>query len=270
MALTIEGRSLTEAHRLAQGEIAAETVRDVSSVWRSRLDLRRIEATFPAFFAESLDVLDRDHFRSAALSSAYLEAFHEAEGVATVPLDLQVAGDLAREQALSSLFWTGPAYYRGAVSKGVPVAKAEDVALSQAAKAALRLSLQGGRATVSGTVRRSGSIRGIARVTDGQPCSFCAMLASRGAVYKSDSFTGSDARFKNSRDGVSSVVKVHDGCGCQPEPVYARDGYKAPGRSDEFLDVWKSIPGGLSPADQRRAFRGLYETGKVPKKYLDA
>lgn len=255
MALTAEGRALTEAHRLAQVDLAEGTIRDVSRAWDGLLDLRRIESTFPAYFEASLAVLDRDHFRSTALSTAYLEAFHEAEGVATRPLEVQEASALAREQALSSLFWTGPAYYRAAVARDVPVAKAADVALSGSLKAAMRLSLQGGRETITSTVDSSRVIEGIARVTDGKPCSFCALLASRGAVYKSEE----TARFR-----------PHDGCGCQPEPVYRRKGYLPPGRSKEFADLYKQIPGGLSPADSRRAFRGLYETGKVPDKYLSA
>lgn len=255
MALTAEGRSLTEAHRLAQVDLADETIRDVTTAWKALLDPRRIEESFPAYFETSLAVLDRDHFRSSALSSAYLEAFHEAEGFGTRPLDLRTASGLAEEQALRSLFFTGPAQVRTGVSKfGLTVEASADKALPKTLKAAKRLSLQGGRVTITDTVQATGSIEGVARVTDGDPCHFCAMLAGRGAVYKSEETAG---------------FEPHDGCGCQPEPVYATgSNYKLPGRGQDFQDLYREIPGGLSAADSRRAFRGLYERGAVPDKYL--
>lgn len=254
MALTAEGTSITEAHRLAQIDLADDTIRDVTEAWKGLLDPRRIESTFPDYFTTSLAVLDRDHFRSTALSSAYLEAFHAAEGVTTKPLDVRQASGLAEEQAMRSLFYTGPAALRSYVAKGDTLERAEGKALAGTLAAAKRLSLQGGRYTVTDSIQANGSITGVARVTDGEPCYFCAMLASRGAVYKSEE---------------TASFKPHDGCGCQPEPVYGRgDDYRLPGRAQEFKSLYREVPGGLSAADTRRAFRGLYERGAVPDKYL--
>lgn len=265
MALTTEGTQITEAHRLAQVGISEETERDVETAFRSLLDPRRIESTFPLYFEAAAAVLDRDHERSKAVSAAYLDAFHQAEAKRTEPLDLRIAERLSREQALSSLFWTGPAQIRKGISRqGRTATQAAEVAVATTRGASKRLALQGGRYTVRDTVQATTGIKGYARVTDADPCSFCAMLASRGADYKRGSFQNSNARFT----GFGSA-KVHDGCGCQMEPVYGRgDDYKSPGRSKEFEDLWSEIPPGLSPGDQRRAFRGLYERGAVPDKYL--
>lgn len=255
MAVTAEGRELTEAHRIAQIDLGEDTIRDVEAAWKLLLDPKRIEATFPDYFETAFAVLDRDHVKSSALASTYLEAFHSAEGFETKPLDLRHANDLAVEQAMNSLFFTGPVQIRYGVSKmGRTVDHAAEVALSQALRASKRLSLQGGRKTITRTSQATRAIKGVARVTDASPCYFCAMLASRGAVYKSEQ---------------TASFNPHDGCGCEPEPVYSKKDYMVPGRAQEFSDMWRQIPGGLSPANSRRAFRGLYETGSVPAKYLN-
>ena len=62
----------------------------------------------------------------------------------------------------------------------------------------------------------------MARVTDGAPCAFCAMLAGRGAVYHSTE--------------TASVPRARR-CGCGSELVYGDD-YKIPGRAQEFADLY--------------------------------
>lgn len=253
MAVTELGRELTEAHRLAQVEISAETQREILEVFQGMLDPVRLDATFPAYARAATAVLDRDHRRSTALATAYLEAFREAEG-ATRPFEVRQAQALAQEQALTSLLVTGPVEIKRATRQtGGDLEKATERGLVSTLGAVKRLALQGSRDTIVQSIQADPEAEGVARVTDGSPCSFCAMLAGRGAVYKSDATASFDP---------------HDSCGCQPEAVYRRKGYLPPGRGKEFSNLWKEIPPGLSPADQRRAFRGLYETGRVPKKFL--
>lgn len=72
------------------------------------------------------------------------------------------------------------------------------------------------------TIEKSKVIVGYRRVTSDSPCAFCAMLASRGPVYHSETsaeIVGS-GRIRGSRDVGSAY---HDNCHCVAEPVYSTD-----------------------------------------------
>lgn len=79
------------------------------------------------------------------------------------------------------------------------------------------------------------------RVTDGDPCGFCAMLASRGPVYRSAGKAGDGNRY-------------HGRCGCTVEPF------------DGDPDDWEP-----TPEEQRYidAYRESYETGIAPGKLTE-
>lgn len=69
---------------------------------------------------------------------------------------------------------------------------------------AVREVFRNARNTVVSYTRSDSRAVGYARVTDGDPCRFCAMLATRGPIYS-----------QNSVDFPS-----HSKCGCSGEPVY--------------------------------------------------
>lgn len=242
MALTAEGAALTEAHRLAQVRLSATAVRDFLAVWRL-LDPAALDSSFPDYARAAQVVIEARREQSVALSSAYLSAFREAEGVpSSVPLTIARAAELERERLLTALLVTGPVEIKRATRTGKPPERAAERGLVASAGAAKRLVLDGGRETLAETVRRDPAARGVARVTDGSPCSFCAMLASRGAVYAED----------------TAAFRAHDACGCTAEPVYGED-YSLPGRAQEFADLWTASTKGLTGNAARRAFRRAYE-----------
>lgn len=100
--------------------------------------------------------------------------------------------------------------------------------LKNSAGAAIRQSMNGGRNAVDHVMQFDRKVIGYARVTDSDPCYFCALLASRGAVFGKGSFVKSDAKYTANSDapdlpdGYSDVAKVHDHCKCQLRPVYAK------------------------------------------------
>jgi len=71
-------------------------------------------------------------------------------------------------------------------------------------------------------------VLGYARFTDSAPCHFCALLASRGAVYGKHSFVGSHTGFKANDEASDvpadyvDVARVHNNCKCTLRPVYAK------------------------------------------------
>lgn len=80
-----------------------------------------------------------------------------------------------------------------------------------------RLAVQGGRETTVEAVQRDRQARGWARETRGGCCYFCAMLATRGAIYKSDQTAGRSA---NEKFVGAGEFKFHNNCHCIAVPVF--------------------------------------------------
>lgn len=131
----------------------------------------------------------------------------------------------------------------------------EDLALvvQEATAIAERHALNTGRATIIGATLADREATGWARGLEPGACSFCAMLALRGAVYKRRSFESSNARF----EGGGYSIKVHNHCRCHPVPVFGK--YEPPADVRAYEQVWKTSTKGLSGADARKAFRAALE-----------
>lgn len=122
-----------------------------------------------------------------------------------------------------------------------------------AAQAADREALRSGRDLMDRATRSDKRVLGWARVTDGNPCAFCAMLAARGAVYKSRA-TAEVARSDTPPVDPMDLSRYHNGCHCQMVPVYDRADFLTP-ESRRLSEEWRETTRGLSGADARRAWR---------------
>lgn len=132
------------------------------------------------------------------------------------------------------------------------------------AGAAVRESLNGARGVTNNVMRVDRRIKGFARVTDSNPCPFCALLAARGAVYGKGAFYKSDPKYKAHPDAVrevpdkwTNIAKVHDNCRCMLRPVYRTEsGFDA--AATHYKDLWESddmkaaTKGPLSGPERRR------------------
>lgn len=139
-------------------------------------------------------------------------------------------------------------------------AKAETV--KKVTAATIRHAQAGGRETIHRAAEDDPVALGFVRVTDGDPCHFCAMLASRGLRYrafKEDSFDLSNRRFNGDGD-----AKVHDKCGCSLKPVYT-DNDPLVKATEKYADLWSrwGAGGGRDAALRfRRGYEHLQETGE--------
>lgn len=102
-------------------------------------------------------------------------------------------------------------------------------ALVRSSGTAVREAVNGSRNVVDNVRKVDRRLIGYARVTDSDPCYFCALLASRGAVYTRQSFLDVDQKFtpnpngaKNLPEDFSDVAKVHNNCKCTLRPVYSK------------------------------------------------
>lgn len=230
-------------------------------------DFRRLEVPDADPFPEIIfiDTLSaeraaRKAAREAAPSVKRNPAAPRSQTTVQLPVDrsgLVIDWGARRGAVQASLEITGPINIKAKAARGKPLEIAAREALVQASGAAMRHVLDGGRQTNITAMRNDSRMIGWVRVTDGNPCSFCAMLASRGVSwgpYGAQSFDKSDARFIG-----GGQFKVHDHCGCTLEAVYSRAS-ALPGNSKEMRDLWNAnIRGKYSGDDALRAWRRLYE-----------
>lgn len=238
MTLTATAVRLTETHRRAQLAVRAALVADVLRLWGvfDPDDIggswARLEPAFLALIAAYGNV-------SAGLAAGYYEEFRAAEGIAGLATP-RIAPLASADEVIGTLRLLGPANARRLVAAGR--ADAATVTFTNVAGETSRQVLNRGRNTLEGSVAADRKALGWARVTDSSPCSFCAMLASRGPVY--------------SKKG--GTFRSHGHCGCSLEPVYDRD-QPWPGRAEEFRRQWNETVGSKSGAEARNTFRRAFE-----------
>lgn len=286
MAHTVEGAEATEQHRLAQVALTAYVVSNVREAFTAEVDADDISGSFAGFVRRVLPLLLRSRRASRRLSEDYLRAFREAELQAVVkrkklrppagdPLSVPTSrlrdaleapadgGDLSRvlppaDEVTRQLYVNGAAVVKRRIKDGKPVDEALRVGETVVASTAAKMVGDGGRAVIEDEVtnRRNGAI-GYCRVPDADPCPFCAMLASRGAVYRSDAFVESNGIFAG--DGK---FKVHNGCDCTMEPVYGRRVTDLPAGVDKLAKEWADIASGRD--DPFAYWRRFKESGTLP------
>ncbi|USH44928.1 hypothetical protein SEA_GREENWEASEL_10 [Streptomyces phage GreenWeasel] len=159
----------------------------------------------------------------------------EAEAEARVILEALGPANLERKTAALD-----------AAKPAADVDKAREEAHQQAgarqAATAERLVMNGGRSAVWSHMAKDRRVIGYIRLSrSGSPCGWCAMLISRGPVYKSQA-TAAYA------DGDA----YHDNCHCYAEPVYSLAQYKGSSASSlyelnrRYEELWPKVTKGLS------------------------
>lgn len=253
MPLTESGGALTTAHSVAQAALAAQVAAAMRTTW-DLLDPTNISESVERWLAATVPVVMEGRQRSSALAGAYLTAFAAAEIGAEVAAPVAASGAATVQQVTTSLRVTGPTGILARSSTGMPVARSSQLSLQGVMGSSARQTLSGGRETLHAAIDGDGRIVGYARVLRGtRNCAFCAMLASRGPMYKSEG---------NARD-VRAIAgnKYHDDCDCEPEPVFSRSGYRSPNDADrqaQLEDLWAASTLGYSGKDARNAFARAY------------
>jgi hypothetical protein len=240
---------LAEQHRQQQNRIAAAVAKAVRDAMLQRLSIADLDGTFPAYAVDAVRAITLGRVASARASAAYYAAARADAGF-TDSFDVQQVVGMPLEQLLASLQVTGPVVVKSAIARGEAPVRAMASAQAATLGAAKRHTLNAGRDTQFATAATDHRARRWARVTDGDPCAFCAMLASRGAVYLTTETAGKGQHW-------------HDRCGCQPVMVFEGQ-TDWPGRamSEQLQDLWDSTPGGLSQF--RAAYEQAYPVGSGP------
>lgn len=245
---------LNRQHEVDQETVANNLILALYPLWRI-MDFEELDESSQWWLAATLPQIRTAYLQSQTLAAAHaanvrFATLPTAEPIPlrTNPVELPLGvrhdhfelpgfgsdslGDVveldfpAMDDVATSLMIEGP----WAIKRKMPVDEktAMDAALVNTSGAAVRQSLKGARNVTHNVLKFDRKVLGYARFTDSDPCYFCAILASRGAVYSRDSFVDSDAHFRANPDATDvpsdfvKVSRVHNNCKCTLRPVYAK------------------------------------------------
>lgn len=237
---------LTRQHRRVQLALRAATLRDLLRLWPA-FDVENIPGTWPAFERALVLLIQARGPISSGLASRYFREHRAAAGVVGTPPPPHSTP--TEEQVVTGLRVAGPLNAGTQLAKGRAAGEVAKATLVNVAGTVGMYALDYGRDTLMNAVNEDEKALGWGRMTSGDPCAFCAMLASRGPVYGSSE---------------TASFEAHRSCACLPEPMWSED-QEWSGQAREFRAIWdrateglKSFEGG-TPADQLRAFRRVFE-----------
>lgn len=193
--------ALTLAHYRAQLAVRAKILARVVALW-PMFDITDIDRSWKALQQALTANVWLGHRQSSDVAGGYYQALRITEGVrGTAPITFAAAPSV---EYLDRVFtYTGLIVPKKLVAAGR--ADAAEQTLTHVLGTVGRLTLNGGRDTLLETIKADPRSRGYQRVTSGRACSFCSMLADRGAVYGEE----------------SADFAAHDHCSCSAEPVFA-------------------------------------------------
>lgn len=201
MSPSAAARALTVEHRTHLVALRATAVSDLLRLWP--LWDPRARSSWDDFAGLAGTMVQARNADAAGLAAGYYERFRAAEGIRGKPTP-RLADPLPEEQVAAALSSTGLASTYRAVGAGFPYAAAREQGFAAAAGAVGRLVLMGSRQTIKASTDADPRSNTWARVTSGNACAFCELLAARGPVY---SETGVD-------------FEAHDHCVCSAEPYF--------------------------------------------------
>ena len=255
MASTVsDGDGAADRYRRAQRGLSRLLRRDVGRLWRLLNPAR------PASFTDWLDAMEEVVTQFGDTSARLAAEFYDEQRVAaevnesfTVPM----ADPPQREQTETVLRWathdvweTEPETER----QRDPLDVRLDTAERQMEAATQKLVADQGRETIRQAAREDRHAVGYARAAALGCCSFCALMASRGMVYKSAGTAGQDANERFLGDGTA---KYHDLCNCAVIPVFRGQRFELSAHAAEWDRLYQEYAQG-HPGEQLRLFRRAF------------
>lgn len=260
-----------EKVRRAQATLSAAASADLRRVWPRLLTMR------PDNMAEALAIVLEEFATkygqaSAALAAEWFEERREGAKVSGAFRAQAAALPSAERMEILARWGVGPLF--GASPDPV-------TALNLVSGGLTRIVLNAGRDTIAQSTALDPSGPRYARHASANACAFCAMLATRGAVYTSEAnagrvtgenLGGTDYRKMRRLGGSSPEVrqqilagsrratiaqggrkgrdttqalgeKYHDACRCTPVPVWPGEQYEEAPYVQKWRDAYASAPG---------------------------
>jgi hypothetical protein len=264
---------LDAAYRAAIARTSKDVLRVLGKWWTS-LDPTDLYGTAQPWLLNSTAAILVGQNRSVELANAYAEQVRRLAIPGATPFTLPERRPPNPERIRKSLIYTGLVETTNdltALKESTGEEEDRDSAqrtveglqkqvlkdgLARASGSAIRYVTLAGRDQLEDIVRADPVAIGWARTTKPGCCHFCAMLASRGYVYKKDSFELSDEMF----EGIGNQ-KVHDNCGCGLRPIYGDD--PLPERTKELEQMWIDSQRNGKGRNALAKFRQVYEASPL-------
>ena len=235
-------KAQAQQFQASQALLAAILIRDVIGIFAG-LGLSNVRASWPPVEA-AIAAMIKDRFRlSAVLGQSFYRDQRLAAGAAG-SFEASIPPLPSQARLLGTLQATGPYSLLQDIGGGKPLEQALQNASVRIGGAAAYLALEGARTLVTDAVREDPeALAWMRETTSGHPCAFCAMLASRGAVYKNEKTAGFEA---------------HDHCACVAVPVWTQYAIKLL-RDNDLALAWEKQTKGYSGAAARNAWRRYWD-----------
>lgn len=219
--------------RLGQDAIERALRKDIRALWL-RMSGSSPESIREAFFDAMPSLVGKYGVAASTLGAEYFEGLTGGSAV--------LAEGVADRAVLASTGWA-----MDYLSRDDPGG-----ALNAALSSMSRHAMQYGRSTIAASTARSNRFL-YARVPNAKACSWCLMLASRGAVYGSRR----DAGAKDEGN------EYHDDCYCVPTAVPVSSGdedlpYDRQGLYDMYRKAWDEVGAGASDSEVAAKMRELF------------
>lgn len=238
----------------AIAEAAAKQVRDLA--------LRAPEGDIDRWFEQTvnqiMEIIAVAFEVMRRITAAFLSQHAELSGAVVVPK----LAELDFIAGTESLRITGPVAFKQHMTVSGDPAAARVVMARKMSGSAQRQTMAAERDTTHLTIDANRTIVGWRRVGDGDPCAWCAMLISRGAVYKSRRSAETVVGRRGSPRGAGPEARAigqsyHDGDGCTAVPLYADE--EEPEDVDQLYDQWNKATAGLSGREALNAWRRYWD-----------
>lgn len=246
-----------DRYRAAQRRITAALLRDMRKLRRLIIP-SRLQPSVPVWIDAVRQLTAEYGQASAALAADFYDTQRTAAGVPG-RFSVPVTDSPPDDQVDNSLRWaTKDLWPRDAADPRTMLAQQAtlearlDAAEAKAEQAVQRLVADQGRDTVRQAVQGDRYAVAYARAAALGGCSFCKLMASRGAVYKNAQAAGGDANSLFSGD--ASVVKFHNDCHCTIVPVFRGQRFELSPHAAEWDRIYQEFAAG-HPGDQLRLFR---------------
>ncbi|KUM41207.1 VG15 protein [Arthrobacter sp. EPSL27] len=234
MAVDLVG--LSRDHMAKQVRDAAVVQAGLAVAFDKGLKPADLDASFPTYLRSALALVSAGRGMATGTARSYYGDAKQGAGFdKTIPALATPEMDIFK--ATQALLMTGPVAIKKQLASGVGLVAAMDAAKAQTLRVGKRLTLEAPRQHLIQLVRKDKDALGWARVSDGQPCHFCAMLVGRGPVYKEGT-----ARFK-----------AHNGCGCSVRPFFKgeADGGWSPD-AKALRNLWDGVDENGNPLPGRK------------------
>lgn len=197
----------SETHRAAQAALASLVGSAVRDAWAKLVDPHNLKSSSVNLTTAVEAVVNHYGRAQAAAALTHYRNERRAAGIAgPIPrLPMPQAPSTARiasivERSLSPLY-------------GQPAPGVEEKAQAALASEVEELALEHSRRAVIGAAGVDPAAKGWARVVEPNACSFCALLATRGAAYKTQAAANFRAHTKKPNGSGGT-------CRCHAEPVF--------------------------------------------------